>query len=147
MAHWVTNQLVISGASISAASWSKLAQKLEIAAVVNVRAEYQDMFTSPLPAAYLWLPIEDHTNPNPEQILPGVQFIDAAIRVGHKVLIHCGMGLSRSPTLAAAYLLWTGLSVEEAVSTVESSATSHYGPLVIRYTLTDLPALFNQVRA
>jgi len=147
MANWITEQLVISGASISTASWPKLAQDLGITAVVNVRSEYQDVFTSPLPAAYLWLPIEDHTKPNSEQILLGVQFVDAAIRAGHKVLIHCGMGLSRSPTLAAAYLLWTGLSIEETVQIVENSTQSRHGPLVIRYALTDLPALFSRIHA
>jgi hypothetical protein len=36
-----------------------------------------------------------------------------------RVLIHCKMGIGRSPTLAAAYLVWTGTSIDEAIRKVE----------------------------
>ncbi len=39
---------------------------------------------------------------------------------GRKVLLHCSMGKGRSPTCAAAYLITSGLSVQEAKNTVVS---------------------------
>ena len=36
------------------------------------------------------------------------------IDTGRKVLLHCNLGKGRSPTCAAAYLITSGMSVEEA---------------------------------
>jgi hypothetical protein len=39
---------------------------------------------------------------------------------GHKVLLHCSMGKGRSPTCAAAYLIVSGMSLQEAKKAVVS---------------------------
>src|SRR5688500_19685818 len=98
---------MIAGAGISHETWQELRQ-YNCEAVVNMRAEYQDTFIAPLPKAYLWIPIEDHTNPLPEQLWMGAQFIDVNVKHGCKVLIHCKMGIRRSATMAVAYLIYTG---------------------------------------
>ena len=139
MARWVTEQVAISGAAISSGNWHKLVDEMDISAVVNLRSEYQDVFTPPMPIAYLWLPVKDHTNPTLEQLLLGAQFIDTAVQNGQRVLIHCKMGIGRSPTMAAAYLVSTGLSVDEAARQVEGTKSS-YGPVVSRITLNKLVA-------
>src|SRR5688572_19489643 len=64
---WITEHVMIAGAGISHETWQELRQ-YNFEAVVNMRAEYQDTFIAPLPKAYLWIPIEDHTNPLPEQL-------------------------------------------------------------------------------
>ena len=134
MPTWVTEQIATGGAAISPDNWRALAEEMGITAVVNLRAEYQDVFAAPLPVAYLWLPVEDHKDPTPEQMLAGVQFIHAAVKAGQRVLIHCKMGIGRSPTLAAAYLIWTGTPVDEAIRKVEGTKL-FYGPAVSRFTL------------
>ena len=49
-------------------------------------------------------------------------FIDDAIRSGGKVLVHCLMGLSRSATIAIAYLMIKrGLTVEDALKKVRKA--------------------------
>lgn len=47
---------------------------------------------------------------------PACEFIDAALLEGGTVYVHCLMGISRSPTIVAAYLIWKrGIGLEEAL--------------------------------
>lgn len=50
-----------------------------------------------------------------DAIRDGVRFMHAAIETGGAVLVHCHRGISRSCTLAMAYLIWADrLSADEA---------------------------------
>jgi len=40
------------------------------------------------------------------------------IDAGRKVYIHCAGGVGRAPTLAAAYLISTGMPREDAIATI-----------------------------
>jgi protein-tyrosine phosphatase len=140
MPNWITDQVAIGGAAITPDSWRELVDKLKITVIVNLRGEYQDTFSPPNPMAYLWLPAEDHTDPTSEQLWLGVQFIDTAVKANQRVLIHCKMGIGRSPTLAAAYLVWTGLSAEEAIRKVVSAASFITQPVISSYTLNKFVA-------
>jgi len=147
MTHWITEHVAISGAAITPANWRELLENTGIGAVVNLRAEHQDVFTSPLPIAYLWLPVEDYDDPTPEQLMIGAQFIDAEVRAEHRVFIHCKMGIGRAPTMAAAYLVWTGLSTEEAVQRVEGLSPQPNGPAVSRIALRHFETKMKQQQA
>jgi dual specificity phosphatase 12 len=51
-----------------------------------------------------------------DTFLPACQFIDTAIKGGGNVLVHCLMGISRSPTIVAAYLIWAqNMGVDDAL--------------------------------
>lgn len=130
MPSWITEQVAIGGAGITPDNWHEFIDDLKITAIVNLRREYQDSFTPPDPMAYLWLPVEDLTDPTPEQLLLGVQFIDTVVKANQHVLIHCKMGIGRSPTLAAAYLIWTGFSIHKAVHKVLSMASYMTQPVI-----------------
>ena len=48
-----------------------------------------------------------------------VEALDALLKQGHKVYLHCTMGVNRSPSVAIAYLAWTkGWDLDEAVDYV-----------------------------
>lgn len=85
-----------------------------ITAVVNMRAEFDDQAVGIAPPRYLHLPVEDDAAPTIEQLLAGVQFIADTIARGGKVYIHCGAGVGRAATMAAAYFISTGLTPAEA---------------------------------
>lgn len=123
---WITDCLAIAGAGISPENWHELV-KHEFQAIVNLRSELQDNFSTPLPQAYLWLPTEDHTDPTPEQLLLGAQFIDTNLKAGRRVLIHCKMGIHRSATMAVAYLIYSGLSKDEAIRKLAEKGPRLYG--------------------
>lgn len=60
---------------------------------------------------YLYYPFEDDAVPDPTLVGPLTIFLAALYRSGHRVLVHCRMGLNRSPLVAGAvlhHLGWTG---------------------------------------
>jgi predicted protein tyrosine phosphatase len=85
-----------------------------IRAVVNLRKEFDDTAAGVATSNYLHLLITDNTAPTQAQLRSGVDFITEQIEQGNGVYIHCGVGVGRAPTIAAAYLVSTGLTPEEA---------------------------------
>lgn len=85
-----------------------------IEAVVNLRDEFDDRAAALAPPHYLHLPTVDDQAPSMEALEAGVAFIRGQIDAGRKVYVHCASGVGRAPTLVAAYLVSTGLTVEEA---------------------------------
>jgi atypical dual specificity phosphatase len=82
---------------------------------------------SPLDAAelrtsemeYLHEPVTDFTPPTPEQIERIIEFIRGQHETrGCMVLVHCGAGLGRSGTVAACYLVHTGMEPRPAIERV-----------------------------
>ncbi len=85
-----------------------------ISAVVNLRLEYDDQKAGIAPERYLYLPTADDGAPALKQLQEGTRFIQDEISSGGKVYIHCGAGVGRAATMAAAYLVATGLTPDEA---------------------------------
>ncbi len=85
-----------------------------ITAVVNLREEADDAARGLAPTHYLWLPTPDDQGPTVEHLARGVAFIAEHIEAGHGVYIHCASGVGRAPTMAAAYLVATGMRAEDA---------------------------------
>jgi protein-tyrosine phosphatase len=91
-----------------------------VTAVVNMRTEFDDAATGMAPDRYLHLPTVDDTPPTLEQLRKGVTFIAEEVARDGGVYVHCGAGVGRAPTMAAAYLVSTGLTPEEAWSRIRS---------------------------
>ncbi len=89
-----------------------------IGAVVNLRKEFDDSAAGVATDHYLHLHIRDNTAPDQEALQAGVRFIRENIEQGRGVYIHCGVGVGRAPTLAAAYLVSTGMTPDEAWGTL-----------------------------
>ena len=68
--------------------------------------------------SYLWLPTPDHQAPSRMSLDLGIVYINDVIRHGGKVFIHCTNGHGRAPTMAAAWLISQGKTVEDAIETV-----------------------------
>ena len=69
----------------------------------------------------LRIPIEDRPNAPLEQYLDESQrFIDKHIQMGHRVLVHCSAGISRSVSVVVNYFMYAGLadSVNEALKKI-----------------------------
>lgn len=82
---------------------------------VNMRIERDDAAFGLALAQYLHLPTIDDDAPTFEHLDQGVEFIRKVIREGGKVYIHCGAGVGRAPTMAAAYLISEGYALDEAL--------------------------------
>jgi predicted protein tyrosine phosphatase len=93
--------------------WSRMAAR-GITAVVNLRIEFDDAGAGIAPPEYLYLPTVDDHAPSQEHLSQGAQFIRDAVEEGGGVYVHCGSGIGRAATTAAAYFTSTGLTPEQA---------------------------------
>jgi protein-tyrosine phosphatase len=96
----------------------KAMRALGITTVVNLREEADDAERGVAMDHYLWLPTTDDTPPTLEHLKRGTAFIAQHIATGQGVYIHCAAGVGRAPTMAAAYLVSTGISPQQAWDTI-----------------------------
>ncbi len=108
----VTPQIVVAG-QYQKRGW-KVLQERGVTASVNMRLEFDDVAAGIAPLRHLRLEVEDNTPPTLDQLRRGVAFITDEVKTGGKVYIHCAAGIGRAPTMAAAYLVSTGLSPAQA---------------------------------
>ena len=64
---------------------------------------------------YLYFPFEDESVPDPAMVDPLSAFLAELYASGHHLLIHCSMGLNRSPLVAGAVLHRLGWSGPDVV--------------------------------
>ena len=95
-----------------------LMRQMRIGATISLRDEADDTARGVALASHLWLPTPDNGAPTLTQISQGVKFIRQALEAGQGVYIHCGQGVGRAPTLAAAYLVSQGQSPQAALETI-----------------------------
>lgn len=92
-----------------------------ITGVVNMRVEYDDAAHGLALPEYCYLPTVDDTAPTVEHLQTGVDFMHRVIGKGGKVYIHCKGGIGRAPTMAAAYFISQGRSVDEAIALIKET--------------------------
>lgn len=112
----ITPQLFVGG-QYSRRGWLTLKAR-GITAVVNMRSEFDNERAGIAIERHLRLPTVDNTPPSLENLSEGVAFISREIERGGKVYVHCWEGVGRGPTMAAAYLISTGLTPEQAWQTI-----------------------------
>ncbi len=98
----------------------RLLERSGITAGVNLRVEYDDAAHGLALPRYLHLPTVDDAAPSIAHLNQGVEFIRSVVAEGGKVYIHCGAGVGRAPSLAAAYLVAEGRSLEEALAMIRA---------------------------
>jgi protein tyrosine phosphatase (PTP) superfamily phosphohydrolase (DUF442 family) len=93
--------------------WPRVVRR-GITAVVNMRVEFDDRAAGIAPRRYLHLPTVDDTAPSLADLRAGAEFVAREVAQGGCVYVHCGSGVGRAAAMAAAYLISTGLTEEEA---------------------------------
>lgn len=94
-----------------------------ITAIVNMRTHSIHEDPTMVPLKILHLPTPDYFAPTQKQLEKGVAFIQEEIERGGKVYIHCRQGEGRGPTMAVAYLLCKGLTLDHAFKLVKKVRT------------------------
>jgi protein-tyrosine phosphatase len=99
----------------------KVLKKRGVTAVVNMRInsihKIVDEDISWL--KILHLPTVDLTAPSIDNLNKGIKFIQKELEVGGKVYVHCRQGEGRGPTMVLAYLISTGILLEDALAEVQ----------------------------
>ena len=88
---------------------------------VNMRSEFDDAAHGLALENYRHLPTVDDTPPSLEHLKQGIAFIRQAVSEGGKVYIHCSGGVGRAPTLATAYFISQGHTLDEALALIRKS--------------------------
>lgn len=96
-------------------------KSLGITAIVNMRTISVHSGKDIPGILYLHLPTPDRQAPSMEHLEQGVKFIQSSIENGGKVYIHCKAGEGRGPTMAAAYLIHSGLNLDDALETIRKA--------------------------
>jgi diacylglycerol kinase family enzyme len=110
------------GGRYSARSY-KLFKSWGITGIVSMRRGASP--PAPSDIELLHLPTPDWHPPALESLRSGVEFVNKHISQGGSVYVHCKLGEGRGPTMASAYLISKGLSVDESISVL-----TKYRPVV-----------------
>jgi len=95
---------------------------LESAEVDQLGLEAEARVAESLGLGFLSVPIPDHSAPvDDERTQAAARAVAAALLRGVSVAVHCFAGRGRSPTLAAAALVATGLPLEEALGRISDA--------------------------
>ncbi len=86
---------------------------------VNLRIEFDDAAHGLALEQYCYLPTIDDDAPTIEHLEQGVAFIEQAINNNQKVYIHCAGGIGRAPTMAVAYFISQGMSLNNAIALIK----------------------------
>jgi protein-tyrosine phosphatase len=89
--------------------------------IVNLRIEKDDRIYGVSPEKYCYLPTVDDEAPITQHLDDGVRFIRAQNKNGKNVFIPGGGGGGRPPTMAAAYLISTGLTLADALQRIRKA--------------------------
>lgn len=125
---WITKQLAVGHAP---ASYEELASMRGqgIDAIVNLCGEYCDLHRIEEEFGFevLYLPVTDDDAPGMEEVEKALAWLDEAIYLGKKVLVHCKLGVGRTGTFVRSYLLRRGFGskrAEKELKKIRSHPTS-----------------------
>ncbi|WP_031482129.1 phosphatase domain-containing putative toxin [Maridesulfovibrio frigidus] len=125
---WVTEQLAIGCAPMSFAQLESLEDQ-GINAILNLCGEFFDLHSIQMEAGFdvHYLPLDDEDAPGLIELEKTLEWLDEAIYIGKKVLIHCRHGIGRTGTVLNAYLLRRGLGhrlASKALSKLRAKPTN-----------------------
>lgn len=107
---WVTDQLGVGQAPMSHPQLDSIREQ-GVDAILNLCGEFCDLHDIEKDAGFevRYLPLEDEEAPGLIELEKTLEWLDEAIYLGKKVLIHCRHGIGRTGTVLNAYLLRRGL--------------------------------------
>jgi hypothetical protein len=123
---WITDNLAMGHAPMSYEDLSSIG-KQGIGAIMNLCAEFCDLHEIEANHGFevYYLPIFDDEAPPEPELERALDWLDEAVYLGKKVLVHCRYGMGRTATFVAAYLLRRGFGLKLARKKVREARTMH----------------------
>ena len=112
---WITDCLAVGYAPMSYVELESIREQ-GIDAIVNLCAEFCDLHEIEEQSGFevYYLPIPDEHAPDMEDMEKALEWLDEAIYLGKKILVHCRHGIGRTGTFVTSYLLRRGLGLKVA---------------------------------
>ncbi|ACN14734.1 putative protein phosphatase [Desulforapulum autotrophicum HRM2] len=136
---WITNSISLGHAPMSYEELDSIkAQGID--AIVNLCAEFSDLHEIEMAAGFevYYLPIWDEDVPEMDAMEKALAWLDEAVYLGKKILIHCRHGIGRTGTFITSYMIRRGMDLKAAKKNLKSSRATptNYGQwkLLKRYT-------------
>lgn len=127
---WITDSLAVGHAPMSYAQLVSIKTQ-GIDAIVNLCAEFSDLHEIEESSGFevYYLPIWDEDIPEIQDMEKALAWLDEAIYLGKKVLVHCRHGVGRTGTFVTSYMIRRGLTLKAASKklNVSSATPSNYG--------------------
>lgn len=112
---WITDQLATGYAPMSYEELEFIRDQ-GISAIVNLCGEFCDLVQIEEKSGFevYYLPVDDDCAPDLAEMEKALEWLDEAVYLKKKVLVHCRHGLGRTGTFVSAYLLRRGLGMKLA---------------------------------
>lgn len=94
-------------------------KKLGVTAIVNMREQQYVTVGAEKEFKVLHLPTLDYHAPDLRDLDAGAKFIDEELHCGGSVYVHCRWGEGRGPSMVIAYLIYTGMTYDDAFGFVK----------------------------
>jgi len=125
---WVTDQLAVGHAPMSYEDLQSI-KRQGLDTIVNLCAEYRDLYDIEKNYGFdvFYLPVPDDKAPDMDEMDKALAWLDEAIFLEKKVLIHCRLGIGRTGTFLRSYFIRRGFGselIEERLRSVHSHPTS-----------------------
>ncbi len=119
---WITDDLAVGYAPMSYDELDAIRTQ-GIDAIVNLCGEFCDLHEIEESSGFevYYLPIEDECAPEMASMETALDWLDEAIYLGKKVLVHCRHGIGRTGTFVTSYLLRRGLGLKAAEKKLKHS--------------------------
>jgi len=122
---WITKDLAVGFAPMSHAQLDSIKHQ-GIDAIVNLCAEFSDLHEIEASSGFevYYLPVWDESVPDMEEMEKGLAWLDEAIYLGKKVLVHCRFGIGRTGTLVISYMIRKGLGLKKASQKLKATSAN-----------------------
>jgi Polymorphic toxin system, DSP-PTPase phosphatase len=119
---WLTSQLAVGYAPMSYDELDSIKDQ-GIGAIVNLCGEFSDLHEIEEQAGFevCFLPTPDECAPDLEKMKEALEWLDEALYLKEKVLIHCRHGHGRTGTFISAYFLRRGLALQFTEKTLKGT--------------------------